>query len=361
MKTPKRIAFVSQDLCFGGTQRQMLELAARIDRTRFSPEIWTLTGPTDLEEFAAEKNLPVVHLGKARTPQLSFLYTLFRETIRRKPDLFVPGTAIPNIWCRIYGKLLGIPTLGTVRGGDGPRLQHEWLLWRLAEHMMCNSTPLHTILLNLGVPADKLTYIANGVDTERYTPAPTPLAEREPLILAVGRLVTNKNHFLLLDAFELVIQEFPQARLRIVGDGELKDALCKRIRDSKYLKNTVEVLPASLDVRPHYGDARIFALSSIKEGQPNVVLEALSSGLPVVSTDVGGACVDIIGNGNSGLITPQNDAKALAANILLLLRDPELCVRLGTNGRKLVLERFSFSAMVQAHENIFDKLLIKAR
>ena len=354
MIKPLHVAFVSQDLCFGGTQRQLVELAGRLDRTRFSPEIWTLTGPTDLEAFAQEKDVPVLHLGTARTPRPGFLTALPRAMLRRRPDVMVPGTAIPNIWCRIFGRLFRIPVLGTVRGGGGPRSQHEWLLWRLADHLMCNSTPLFTVLRELGVPEDRLTYIANGVDTDRYAPGPVPLEERAPLVLSVGRLVENKNQSLLLRAFELVLREVPEARLRIVGDGKLEAALKAQIAASPLLRTAAEVLPAKLDVRPQYREARIFALSSIREGQPNVLLEAMSSGLPAVSTDVGGACVDVMGD--AGLVSPQNDAAALARNMIRLLRDPALCRRLGEAGRARMQANFSFKVMVAAHEAIFERL-----
>ena len=354
MQRPLHIAFVSQDLCFGGTQRQMVELAGRLDRSRFAPELWTLTGPADMEGFAAEKEVRVVHLGSRRTPRLDFLYTLLREILRRKPDVLVPGTAIPNIWCRIYGKLCGVPVLGTVRGGRGPKVQHEWLLWRLADHMMCNSTPLYDILRGLGVPAERLTYIPNGVDMERYAPGPMPLEARPLLVLSVGRLVEDKNQHLLLRAFEEVVQAMPEARLRIVGDGELDGALKAAVAASPVLRGTAEICPAIPDVRPHYREARIFALSSVREGQPNVLLEAMASGLPAASTNAGGACVDVIGD--AGLISPQGDAAALAQNIIRLLRDPALCRSMGEAGRARVEEKFSFSRMVSAHEAIFQKL-----
>lgn len=362
MARPLQVAFVSQDLCFGGTQRQLVELASRLDRSRFSPSFWTLTGETDLEPFAAEKNVPVVHLGTAREPKLSFLYTLLRELHRRKPDILVPGTAIPNIWCRLYGKLLGWccaypAVLGTVRGEDGPYVQHERFLWRLADHIMCNSTPLYALLQNkTGIPQEHLTFIGNGVDAERFSPAPTPLAERQPLIVNVGRLVPNKNQQCLIKAFALVVQQVPEARLRIVGEGELEGALRKQVQAIPALHGKVEFAGGVLDVRPHYAEARIFCLSSVKEGQPNVLLEAMCSGLPVVTTNAGGACTDIVTDTVTGLVAQQQDYAALARHLVTLLQNPALCSTMGAAGREHMLCHFDFKAMVSTHQAIFERL-----
>ncbi|MGN1062319.1 MAG: asparaginase domain-containing protein, partial [Candidatus Scatosoma sp.] len=105
----------------------------------------------------------------------------------------IAGTRAKKIRTKSFNAFESVdfPVLGTVRGGGGPLSQHEWLLWRLADHLMCNSTPLFTVLRELGVPEDRLTYIANGVDTDRYAPGPVPLEERAPLVLSVGRLVEN--------------------------------------------------------------------------------------------------------------------------------------------------------------------------
>ncbi|MDD2966951.1 MAG: glycosyltransferase [Desulfovibrionaceae bacterium] len=367
MAQPLQVAFVSQDLCFGGTQRQLVELASRLDRTRFAPSFWTLTGKTDLEPFAAEKNVPVVHLGTGREPHLSFLYTLLRELHRRKPDILVPGTAIPNIWCRLYGKLLGFycgypAVLGTVRGEDGPRVQHERYLWRLADHIMCNSTPLYALLQNkTGIPPEHLTFIGNGVDAQRFCPAPTPLAERQPLIINVGRLVPNKNQQCLIKAFALVVQQVPEARLRIVGEGALEAELRAQVQALPALHGKVEFAGGILDVRPHYAEARIFCLSSVKEGQPNVLLEAMCSGLPVVTTNAGGACTDIVTDGVTGLVAQQQDYAALARHLITLLQKPDLCSSMGAAGREHMLRHFDFTAMVNTHEAIFDRIQAQRR
>lgn len=355
MSIPIDVVFLMQDLCFGGTQRQTLELAKRLDRKRFTPSFWTLTGPTDLDSVADAAGIPVVHLGVGNFPGPGFPFALLWRLITDGADILVPCTALPNIWGRILGRLTRVPVVvGTCRGGGAPKRQHEATLWRTAHHMVCNSMPLYNILLNLGMPTGRVTYIPNGVDVDYFEPPLTPLNERPPLILCVGRLVSDKDHMTLLRAFGRVLDAIPNARLRIVGDGPQEFTLRKHLEGPPF-KGRTEIVPSSTDIRMHYQAARVFALASVREGQPNVILEAMASGLPVAATKVGGI-PNLVKDGSTGFLSPAGDAVTLAANLLRLLENPSLCVRMGMEGRHVAEHSFAFRAMVQSHERLFERL-----
>ena len=281
------VLFVMEDLCFGGTQRQMVELACRLDRTRFHVSMLVLTGRTALDAQVEQAGIRVEYLGRSR---------------KVNPFFFALMPALPNIWGRLWGRLLGIPIVGTVRGGGAPRRQHERFLWRLTDHMVCNSEALADVLSGLGVPAARLTYVPNGVDTECFAPAQPAPSERPPLILCVARLAEDKDHLTLLKGFALLRERHPGVRLRLVGDGprekELKAWVAEHLPDGG-----VEFCPGSPDVRAHYAAARIFALTSVREGQPNVILEAMAAGLPVCATETGGI-PRLVTRGESGLPLP---------------------------------------------------------
>lgn len=110
------VLFLLEDLCFGGTQRQNVELALRLDRARFRPAILTLTGPTDLDRKVLDGNITLVHLGSNRKAAPLFFARLGSAIRKLRPDVIIPCTALPNIWGRLWGKVLHIPVLGTVRG-----------------------------------------------------------------------------------------------------------------------------------------------------------------------------------------------------------------------------------------------------
>ena len=355
MPQPCSILFLMEDLCFGGTQRQTIELARRLDRERFAPSMLMLTGPTDLDEVAAGAAIPLSYLGSGRRVARLFFLRLGGALKRHAPDILVPCTALPNIWGPIWGRIVGIPAIiGTCRGGGALIRQHERFLWRLCDHHVCNSEALAAGLRKLGEPAGRISYIPNGVDTVRFQPGPVPPSERPPLILCVGRLAQDKGHLTLLRAFAIVAREMPEARLRLVGDGP-QEAQLRMLAGTFGLEDRVEFVPGSPDVREHYDAARIFALASVREGQPNVILEAMSCGLPVCATAVGGV-PGLVENGVTGLLSPAGYAEAFAASLLRLLGDPPLGDALGRAGRERAERDFSFAVMVAAHEELFDRL-----
>lgn len=355
MSLPIDVVFLTQDLCIGGTQRQTLELAQRMDKKRFSPAIWTMSGPTDLDDVAIKEGLPVHHLGTTVMPNPLSVFSLMGRLITDCPDILVPCMAPANIWGRITGQIRRVPIIvGTCRGGGAPVRQHEHFLWRLAHHMICNSMQLYNIMQNLGMPSGRVTYISNGVDTDFFEAPLTPLRERAPMVLCVSRLVSDKDHMTLLRAFGRVLEHYPKARLRFVGDGPQEFTLRKFIEGPPF-KGHVEIVAGSTDMRMHYQQARVFALASIREGQPNVILEAMSSGLPVAATNVGGI-PSLIREGHNGFLSPSSDSVTLANNICRLLEDPPLCESMGQAGREIALQHFAFSAMVKSHQDLFERL-----
>ena len=358
MTKPLRVLFLMEDLCYGGTQRQTLELARRLDRSRFTPVMLTLTGPTDLDKAAHEAGIELHHMGQGRKVWPLFFVALCWRLRALRPDVIVPCTALPNIWGRIWGRLAWLGSrdnaplvVGTCRGGGGPKRQHERWLWRLTDHMICNSEALREILQGFGVPKAQLSYIPNGVDTEFFAPAGAAPSARAPEILCVARLAGDKDHMTLLRAFELVLQTHPTARLRIVGDGPEEANLRAWARENPAGSN-VDFIAGGLDMRAHYAGARVFALSSVREGQPNVILEAMACGLPVCATAVGGI-PRLVEDGVNGFLSPAGDAAAMAKNCCKLLADGALCDTLGQAGRTRVEKDFSFTAMVEAHQGIF--------
>lgn len=349
-----KVLFLLEDLRFGGTQRQNLELALRLDRARFAPTLLTLTGEGDLDGIAERGGVPVVHLGKNRGVAPFFFATLGGAIRRLSPDVIIPCTALPNIWGRLWGKALKIPVLGTVRGGGAPKRQHERFLWPLAAHIVCNSLPLVKAMRKLGAPRNRLAYIPNGVDMERFAEGPVPPSRRKPLIVCVARLARDKDHETLLRAFSRVAQKNPEARLRLVGDGPEEERLRKLAASlPPDAARRIEFAGAAPEPAPHYREARIFALASIREGTPNVVMEAMASGTPVCASNVGG--IPNVTAGAAELFTP-GDADALASALERLLQDGELADRLAKEGREAIASKYSFAAMTRAHEEILQKL-----
>jgi glycosyltransferase involved in cell wall biosynthesis len=245
--------------------------------------------------------------------------------------------------------------VGNCRGGGAPRRQHESLLWPLAHHLLCNSAALQAVLINRhGVPAHRVTVIKNGVDADYFRP-PVTRQDLAPVILSVARLVPDKDPGTLVRAFRLAAAEHPEAQLWLVGDGPLKEPLGRLVQDLG-LTARVRFLAARPDLRPLLHRASLLALSSVAEALPNVVLEAMAAGLPVVATRVGGL-PEMVTPGCTGWLAPPGDAPALAAAISQLLGSGETRRAFGQAGRRRVQQDFSLTAMARRHQEVLQGLL----
>ncbi len=163
-------------------------------------------------------------------------------------------------------------------------------------------------------------------------------------ILSVGRLTEQKNYALLIEALGTLHQEGLDFLLTIVGEGVLRESLEERIQRAG-LKERVSLLGhlSHAAVLEQYAQADIFVSTSRWEGSPNVVLEALSYGLPVVATAVGGV-PDVVTDGVEGVLVPSEDTAALAKALKSLIKDPALRKKLGTAARRHVERDFSREA-----------------
>jgi len=355
-----RLVFLLQDLQFGGTQRQALELARLLDPARFQVEVWLLAAADDLAPLARDWGLPVVRLSRQERVGPAALARLWRRLQDQPVDLLMPLTVVPNIWGRVLGRLARVPVIvGNCRGGGAPRRQHERWLWPLAHHIICNSAALSRVLTRrCGVPEARLSVIPNGVDTDYFRPAPEEGQPYPAVVLSVARMVPDKDPDTLIRAFALAAPAFPQAQLWLVGEGPLL-AAARRLAQETLPPGSFRFIPPQADLRPRFRQAGLLALSSRTEALPNVVLEAMAAGLPVAATAVGGV-PELVTPARTGWLAAPGDAPGLAAAITQLLGNPEQCRAFGRAGRERAEGDFSLKAMARRYEDVLARLLAQA-
>ncbi len=355
------VIFLLEELDFGGTQTQTLELAARLDRTRFSPKLVMLCrGRMDLWDRARARGLECLALtDDAVFKPWRALPALWRYLAAERPRFLHLSTALPNIWGRIMGRCLDLPAIVANCRGDGALVrQHELLIWRLAGAHVCNSLSLRDRLQRrIRVPEERVFYIPNGVDTDFFHPAGEAPdgPSGEPSLLCIARMAPDKNHPLLLRAFARVLRQCPDAILHLVGEGREK-ARVQSLAAAPELRGRVRFHPGNADVRPLLHKAQVFVLASDYEGMPNVLLEAMACGLPVAATRAGGV-PELVIHEQTGLLADCGDEAGLAGAMARLLANPDERTAFGRAGRERALARHSLRAMVKAHEDVYEFVL----
>jgi glycosyltransferase involved in cell wall biosynthesis len=229
---------------------------------------------------------------------------------------------------------------------------------RLAERVVGVSDEVVRFLVDeVGLPATKVGLIRNGVDLSRFAPpagrAPRPsgVPAGRPVVGTVGRLAPEKDHGTLIAAFGRIVASLPDAVLVIVGDGPAR-AEIESLVDRGGLRDSVRLLGDRFDVAALLPAIDVFVLSSVNEGLPLALLEALACARPVVVTDVGGVG-GVVGKGEGGVLVPQRDPEAIARAVVGLLRDPAAAARMGAEGRRIVEERYDVTATIEAYLNLY--------
>lgn len=234
-------------------------------------------------------------------------------------------------------------------------------------HVICVSDDLEERVRAIGLPPERVTLLQNAIDeklfSRRYAPSQSALRQdwETPagrlVIGAVGRLSPEKAFNHLIRATATLIGEGHDLELWIAGDGEAREELAAMIQ-SLGVGDRVKLLGFVSDTLGLYHAMDLFVLSSLREGLPNVVLEALAMGVPVVSTAVAGV-PKMITDGKEGLLTPIGDVAALTAAMRTAVSDAGLRSRLAAEGRALIERGYSFARRMDREREIYDRLLGK--
>jgi glycosyltransferase involved in cell wall biosynthesis len=198
------------------------------------------------------------------------------------------------------------------------------------------------------VPPEKLVYIPNGT----VVPALIQRPAAGPIVIGtVGRLVEAKDYLTLMRAVHTMRAAGRIVTLYILGDGPERPIL-ERAREELGLQSIVMLPGFQSDISAWMARFHLFVLSSIQEGQPMALLEAMAHGLPIVATRVGGI-PDTIVDGVEGILVESKNAQELAAAIQQLLDDPDRGRMLGNNARKRVIQEYSIQAVCQRYIEIY--------
>lgn len=226
--------------------------------------------------------------------------------------------------------------------------------FRASTRILCNSREMARYAADYyGAPAQRTRVVLNGVDTARFR------IRRDPhdglRIGTVGRIEKQKNLHAFLAAAQLVLASRPDARFEIVGEGSLREQFIAEVA-RRGLSNAVTLPGPRSDIPAFFAGLDQFWLTSDWEGTPNVVLEAMAAGLPVIATKVGGT-PEVVRDGDTGVLVEAGDPAAIASAALALAADGAARAAMGERAAEAAQKRFSIAAMVGATADLYEEAL----
>jgi len=362
-----RIVYVIATLDRGGSESQMAHLATHLDRSRFEPAVICLTRGGPHEPTLARAAVPTVILHKGHKVDLRALGRLTSMLRLFRPDIVHTWLFTANAYGRWAGLRAGVRHLVASERSTDPG--KPWLSRlidrRLARRTDCIVTNCQAVREvyrgRLGVPTERFRVIPNGLepvapsaDAQARFRAHEGLPDDALVFVTACRLERNKAVDDVLRAFARVAPALPRGYLVVVGGGaELPGltALARRLG----VAQRVIFLGEVAEVSEVLAGADVFVFASLYEGLPNVVLEAMAVGLPVVTTAVGGI-PEVVGDGETGYLVPTRRPQELARRMLQLAGDGDLRRRLGQAARERAGE-FTVERMVRCYEELYDQLL----
>jgi glycosyltransferase involved in cell wall biosynthesis len=352
----------------GGAEQHLLALLPALRERGVDARFLSLDAGVDSERFHRaldERGVPWrrVACGLDVSPRLA--RDVVREVRREAPDLVHTHMVHADVYGSIAAHALRVPFVSSRHNDDryllGPFRYVDRLFMRGVRAIVAISDAVREFHIRAGLPADKLVTVHYGLDTvptvpSERAPADLGVPEDAPLVLAIGRLIEQKDHPTLLAAFARAHAQHPDARLAILGWGPLEQRTKERVRELG-LDGAV-LVPGRVEPRDWLLRADVFAHSSRWEGFGIVLLEAMLSRLPVVSTNVS-AIPEIVVDGDTGLLSNAGDVDALAAHLTTVLGDPALRERLGAAGEARARAEFSVAKMVDRTLAVYEQALAR--
>jgi L-malate glycosyltransferase len=326
----------------------------------------------ELRRRAAE-GLELIPIAPRTEMDLSAAWKLSRLVKRLAPDV-IHAHDPHGVAMAALALSLGAPA---ARGGPMPVLVasrrvdfhlkgNSFSRWkyRQVDCFIAASEAIRRMLVADGVAADRTVTVHEGIDVDHVLAAPAVnvheaffLPHGAPVVGNVAALVPHKGQRYLVEAAHQVVQQLPDARFVILGEGDLRDQLAKQVHEHHLEKHVL--LPGfRTDVLGCIKGVDLFVMSSVTEGLGTSLLDAMACARPIVATTAGGI-PEIVEDGVNGLLVPPRDHTALAAAIVRALKDGELRQRMGDAGLTRVNARFTVERMVAETASVYAAVATK--
>jgi sugar transferase (PEP-CTERM/EpsH1 system associated) len=365
----------------GGLENGVVNLINHMPGEAYRHAVLALTDVTDFSKRITRTDVEFVSLRKPpghgvwQYPKLYKVFRQLRPSIVHSRNLAALEVQVPawaaGLPVRIHGE--HGRDVGDLDGSNVTYQRMRRMYRPFVHHYLALSRDLAAYLVDkVHVPKSAITQAYNGVDTDRFCPAPAGKAtipgcpfnpEQHSLVGTVGRMQTVKDQVMLAQAFVQVLVAAPalKARLRLVmvGDGPLR-ARALAVLEAAGVAQLAWLPGERNDVADIMRGLHVFALPSLAEGISNTVLEAMASALPVIATDVGGSA-DLVLHEQTGYMVVPANPEPMAQRILELALYSKLAHDMGLAARQRVLSSFSMQAMVATYKSVYDQQIRRVR
>ncbi len=358
-----KICFIAGTLGIGGAERQLSYIANCLRRRQVQVTVLSLTRDEFWEAELIKAGVPVIWVGKHQN-RLLRLIRIIAELAKISPDVIHSHHFYTNLYASIAGIILGKPSVGSSRSDLRYEIEITGrLLGKLSIFMpdilSANSRNSIKLANKFGIPQINLFYIPNAMTAVSSEKLDTE--DKTVKVLSVGRLSKEKRFDRLINILNRLYQSGCLGfKAIIIGEGPLREQIVQLAQELNLTPPLLEFRNYTKEIGLAYSEADLLVLTSDVEGTPNVVLEAMAYGLPVVASKVGGVD-EIIEQGKTGfLVDPQNE-EGFVKVIADLIRDGSLRLRIGEHAKKYIQTNHGMEILEEKLLCLYKVALLKKR
>ena len=365
-----KLAHIVLNLNTGGLEKLVVEFATKPPRN-FLPIVFCLKEKGELAQEVENSGVKVLALSKKEGFDTLLIFRLALLFQKEKISIVHTHNFAAYLYGTLAARVAGVPIVIDTEHGVylSPQIRHKVLtkmISPLVNKVIAVSDDVKKAVSSHDyISESRIVTITNGIDINKYSQRDNAAAKKRELGLSgetevignVARLSPEKDHKTLLEAFSLVSKKVPSVKLVIAGDGILMEELEIETKELG-MEDNVIFLGLRKDVPELLSTFDLFVLSSIREGIPLTILEAMAAGLPVVGTNVGGIG-EVVMDGETGFVVPSRDPIALADAIVKILSDKCMAKEMGLKGKKRGIESFSIEQTIRKYEGLYRDYLIR--
>lgn len=363
----------------GGTELMVYSLIKSLDKEKFNNQVCFLGKKGPLTHYYQQLDIKTHHLNFSRINFLMSMVKLFRLLKKNKIDMLNIYGLRAHVIGRVVGRLAGARVIigglqsqfSSDRGNVLVRyagLYLDKLTFPLLTAYIANNKTSIDYMAENGFDTEKIKYIPNGIELDEfrrptdklktYKTLPFKVDSNSVIITCVANLRPVKNHIMLLNGITPLLKKNHDLKLLLVGSGDTQKEVLNYIglhnfQDSIFLLGMRNDIPEILAI------SDIFVLTSLWEGMPGSIMEAMAAGLPVVATDVGDV-KELVEDGKTGFLVEVGDVNALTGYIKRLVEDKDLRERMGREGSRKI-DNYSLEKMVARTEEFYLDIVRRFR